>query len=358
MEKNHKIAVLPGDGIGPEVTSEAVKVLRAVCADLEFLFADVGSQAYNDTGNPVPRETREICDESEAVLLGAIGHSYAPYGIPGEVPIYLRIEKSAYANVCPLKLYEGVYPAGDHKGESGVDIVVVKDNLEGFALVHEGSLWEGRGVDTRVITAEGARRIARFACEYALDNGRSKIACIDAHNLLYGDKLFRSAFDEVSEDYPSIEKEFISINVASMMLAGKYDKFDVILTHDIYGDILSWHIIGEIGGIGLAPSANIGDDTAVFQPMGGAAWKIAGRGVANPIGSILSAKMMLDWLGKKDEARAIESGVSGVLKEGKTRTPDLGGTSSTAEVGDAVVSQIQDSHGSADAPLETTQIMD
>ena len=357
MAKRHKIAVLPGDGIGPEVTSEAEKVLRAVCVDLEFLFADVGSQAYNETGNPVPRETRDICDESEAVLLGAIGHSYAPYGIPGEVPIYLRIEKSAYANVCPLKQYEGVYPA-NNQVEKNVDIVVVKDNLEGFALVHEGSLWEGRGVDTRVITAEGARRIARFACEYAVDNCRRKITCIDAHNLLYGDKLFRSAFDDVSEDYPSIEKEFISINVASMMLAGKYDKFDVILTHDIYGDILSWHIIGAIGGIGLAPSANIGDDTAVFQPMGGAAWKIAGRGVANPIGSILSAKMMLDWLGKKDEARMIEFGVSRVLKEGKTRTPDLGGISSTAEVGDAIVSQIQEPNESVDVPLKTVNIMD
>jgi 3-isopropylmalate dehydrogenase len=355
MARKYKIAILPGDGIGPEVTSEAVKVLTALCYDLEFLFADVGSKAYNETGNPVPLETREICDEADAVLLGAIGHSYAPYGIPGEVPIYLRIEKSAYANVCPLKLYDGVYPAGDPRANSDIDIVVVKDNLGGFALVHEGSLWEGRAIDKRVITVEGARRIAEFACRYALDNGRGKITCIDAHNLLYGDKLFRSAFKGVSENYPSIQDEFISINVASMMLAGDFQQFDVILTHDIYGDILSWHIIGEIGGIGLAPSANIGDDFAVFQPMGGAAWKISGRGVANPIGSILSAKMMLDWIGKKDEARSVEEGVSRVLLEGRIRTPDLGGNSNTKEVGDAIVTQINQSQGSVERPMHSEQ---
>jgi len=264
----YKIAVLPGDGIGPEVTAEAVKVLKSIGIDFKFTFGDVGSRAYNETGTPVPDETKKICEGADAVLLGAIGHSYAPYSIPELVTRYLRIEREAFAKLCHLKLYPGIFPMEEQKSTSDIDVVVVQSNMEGFVL-HEGDLWGDEGRDVRTITREGAKRVARFACDYTVKKSRKKITCIDAHNFLYGDKLFRSAFSEVVEEFPGIMNEYLSVNVASMMLAMNSWDFDVIMTHDVFGDILVWHIIGQIGGIGMAPQASIGDKFAVFQPVGG-----------------------------------------------------------------------------------------
>jgi len=336
LSKYHKIAVLPGDGIGPEVTAEAVKVLKSLDINFDFFIGDVGSQAYNATGSPIPDETKEICENAEAVLMGAIGHSYAPYKIPELVLKYLRMEKGAYANICPLKLYPGIFPRENQRSTHNIDIVVIRSNMDGFVLEHEGDLWGEKGRDVRIITKEGAERVARFACEYTVKKGRKTITCIDAHNLLYGDKLFRKAFSDVAEGFPDIQKEYLSVNVASMVLSTSPWNFDVIISHDIFGDMLTWNIIGQIGGIGMAPQASIGDDFAVFQPVGGAAWKIAGKGIANPFGSILAAKLMLDWLGEEKEADLIGSTIEEVIMEGETLTPDLGGRSTTKEVGDAV----------------------
>jgi len=336
LSKYHKIAILPGDGIGPEVTAEAVKVLKSFDINFDFLIGDVGSQAYNATGSPIPDETKKICENAEAVLMGAIGHSYAPYKIPELVLKYLRMEKGAYANICPLKLYPGIFPRENQRSTHNIDIVVIRSNMDGFVLEHEGDLWGEKGRDVRIITKEGAERVARFACEYTVKKGRKTITCIDAHNLLYGDKLFRKAFSDVAEGFPDIQKEYLSVNVASMVLSTSPWNFDVIISHDIFGDMLTWNIIGQIGGIGMAPQASIGDDFAVFQPVGGAAWKIAGKGIANPFGSILAAKLMLDWLGEEKEADLIGSTIEEVIMEGETLTPDLGGRSTTKEVGDAV----------------------
>ncbi len=340
MGDHYKIAVLPGDGIGPEVTAEALKVLKSIDIGFDFILGDVGSRAYNETGTPIPDETKKICEEADAVFLGAIGHSYAPYGIPELVLKYLRIEKGAFANICPLKLYRGIFPAEDPRATMDIDIVVIWSNMEGFVLEHEGDLWGEEGRDVRIITREGAERVARFACEYAVRKARKKITCIDAHNLLYGDKLFRKAFSDVAEGFSDIQKEYLSVNVASMILSTNPSSFDVILSHDVFGDMLTWSVIGQIGGIGMAPQASIGDDFAVFQPVGGAAWKVAGKGIANPFGSILAAKLLLDWLGEVKKAEMIGSTVEEVIMEGDILTPDLGGRSSTIKVGDAVKEKI------------------
>jgi isocitrate/isopropylmalate dehydrogenase len=336
MDRNYRIAVLPGDGVGPEVTTEAVKVLDVLGLDLDFVYCDVGSKAYAKTGTPFPEEAMEACDEADAALLGTVGQSYAPYEIPKKVSTYLRIDRDAYASVCSLKLFAGVYPPEDVRSQRDIDIVVVRDNIEGFSLNHEGYIWDGEGVDKRRTTHEGASRIVEFAFNYALKEDRRMVTCIDAHNLLFSDKVFRRAFKITSEKYPHLSTEWMSVNIASMMLTRYPDRFDVIVVPYIYGDMLMGSIIGQIGGVGLAPSASIGDEFAVFEPVHGAAWDIAGRGIANPIGSILSAKMMLDWLGLQGEGAIVENAVRSTLNSGKVRTPDMGGNSSTSEMGDTI----------------------
>ena len=341
MVKGLKIAVLPGDGIGPEVTAEAVKVLKATGLKFEFIECSVGGKAYIEDGNPLPPEAIEACEDADAVLFGAVGHDYAPYGIPRKVLIYLRIEKNAYANVRPLKLYPSTIARQDEANYHDLDIVIIRDNAEGFALQHEGYLWDDKGVDKRVITHFGAQRISMFAINYAIKKGRNKVTCVDQNNWLYSDKLFRSAFERVAERQNDVEVEFMSVDVAAMTLVQRPENFDIIVTPDLYGDILSGIAIGQIGGVGMAPSACIGDNFAFFEPVHGTAWDLVGKEIANPIGSILSAKLMLEWLGKEEEAQKIESAVCMVLSEGKVRTPDLGGISSTSEVGDEIAASVE-----------------
>jgi len=340
MVRGNKIAVLPGDGIGPEVTNEAVKVLKATDLNFEFIECKVGGKAYIEDGDPLPPKAREVVDWADAVLFGAVGHDYAPYGIPRKVLIYLRMEKNAYANVRPLRLYPGVSNVHGDPQFKEVDVVVVRDNAEGMALQHEGYLWDDKGVDKRVITTFGAQQIINFAFNYAKRWGRKEITCVDQSNWLYSDKLFRSTFNSVSEWHPQIRSRLMSVDVASMMQVQNPGSFDVIVTPSLYGDILSGVIIGQIGGVGVAPSACIGDTFAFFEPVHGTAWDIAGKGVANPIASILSAKLMLEWLGYDREAEVIDAAVARVLSEGEVRTSDLGGSSSTQEVGDAVAAYV------------------
>jgi len=194
-----------------------------------------------------------------------------------------------------------------------------------------------------------------FGFRYAVDEGRNRVACVDQSNWLYSDKLFRSAFESVADRYPGLEKEYVSVDVAAMMQAQDPSRFDVVVTPDIYGDILSGYAVGLIGGVGLAPSACIGDTFAFFEPIHGTAWDLAGMGVANPIASILSAKLMLKWLGRGEEAGAIEAAVCAVLREGKVRTPDLGGSSSTSQVGSAVAAYVK-SGALADEGLHDVQL--
>ena len=342
MVFQYKIAVLPGDGIGPEVTKEAMKVLEATELSFEFIECDVGGKAYMERGTPLPPEAKQACDEADAVLFGAVEHHYAPYGVPRKVLIYLRMEKDAYANVRPLKLYPGVYLPHRAPWWKDIDVVIIRDNAEGFALKHEGYLWDDMGVDKRVITQLRAQQINMFAYNYALDHNRKKITCVDKSNWLYADKIFRNAFEKVASAYPNVEREYVNVDIAAMKQTQDPHGFDLIVTPDIYGDILSGIVIGQIGGIGMAPSACIGDQFAFFEPIHGTALDIAGKNVANPIASILSAKLMLEWLGEESHARSIETAVCAVLTEGEVRTPDLGGGSSTSEVGDAIAIRVAD----------------
>lgn len=340
MGHTHKIAVWPGDGIGPEVTKEAMKVLDATDVKLEFIEGIVGGRAYVEHGDPLPEEERANCDEADALLLGAIGQDYAPYDVPRKVMTFLRIEKNAYANVRPLKLYSGVIAGPYHPGV-GIDMVVIRDNAEGFALRHEGYYWEDEGYDKRVITRVGAQRIALFAFNHAMREGRRKVSCVDQSHWLFSDRLFRKGFESVSDGYPSVEKECVSVDVAAMIQVQKPGFFDVVVAPDLHGDILSGIVIGQIGGVGMAPSACIGDSFAFFEPVHGIAMDIAGKGIANPISSILTAKLMLEWLEEEEEARRVDAAVTSVLMEGSVRTADLGGCSRTFEVGDELAGKLR-----------------
>jgi len=356
MVKGYKIAVLPGDGIGPEVTQEAVKVLEATGLNIEFIECSVGGKAYIENGDPLPPEARDACDEADAVLFGAVGHDHVPYGIPRKVLVYLRMEKNAYANVRPLKLYPNVIPLPGDPRHHDVDVVIIRDNSEGFALQHECYLWDEIGVDKRVITKFGAQRIAMFAFNYAVKHGRKKVTCVDQSNWLYSDKLFRIAFEGVANMQSAIESEYMSVDVAAMTLVMEPESFDVIVTPDMYGDILSGVVVGQIGGVGMAPSACVGDNFAFFEPVHGTAWDIAGKGIANPIASILSAKLMLEWLGRQEEAQSIEVAVCGVLQEERIRTPDIGGSSSTSGVGDAIASFVASGYTLDSPDLQVEQL--
>ena len=260
--------------------------------------------------------------------------------------MYLRVEKDAYANIRPLKTYPGILRPNERV--QGIDSVIIRDNAEGFSLMHTGQLGSTIGSDRRIITNFGANRIIKFAFEYALKNNRKKVTCVDQSNWLYSDKLFRRSFKEVAEKYPALEKEIFHADVAAMMMARNPEKFDVVVAPDLYGDILSGVAISHLGSVGMAPSACIGDGFAYFEPVHGTAWDIAGKNVANPIASILSSKLMLEWLGYGPEAWLIEMAVNEVLEEGNIRTPDIGGSSTTTMVGDAIaekVKEIKDERG-------------
>jgi isocitrate/isopropylmalate dehydrogenase len=192
------------------------------------------------------------------------------------------------------------------------------------------------GVDKRVITQLRAQQINMFVHNYAVKHNRKRITCIDKSAWLYADRLFRSSFEKVAEAFNDIKREHVDVDIAALRQTVDPHAFDVIVTPDIYGDLLSGIVIGQIGGIGMAPSACIGDKFAFFEPIHGTALDIAGKSVANPIASILSAKLMLEWLGEEEEALRIDKAVSAVLSEGLVKTRDLGGTSCTHDVGDAI----------------------
>ena len=341
MARKHKIAVMSGDGIGPEVTKEAIKTLQATGLNIEFMQCDIGGTAYLKNGDPLPPESTQACKESDAVLFGAVGHDYVSYEIPRKVLIYLRLEKDAYANIRPLKKYPGTPGNQPNHNSKDIDFVIVRDNAEGFSLQHSGLLGKTLGTDRRVITQYGAQRIIKYAYKYAAEHNRHKVTCIDQSHWLYSDKFFRNVFKDIAEKHPKIKSDFQHVDVAAMLLASHPEKFDVIVTPDIYGDILSAVAISKIGGVGMAPSACIGDSFAFFEPIHGTAWDIAGQDIANPIASILSAKLMLEYLNEPEAAQLVENAVSTVLSEGKTRTQDIGGQSKTSEVGDAIAKKIQ-----------------
>jgi len=331
----HKIAVIPGDGIGKIVVPEAIRVLESTGLKLDSQYMEVGYEVFKKVGTSVPEEVLSKIKETHACLFGA---TTTPVGVADyrSAVVTLRRALGLYANVRPAKSYP------IQSSIKGIDLVIVRENTEGLYSGIEFEL-EDSAFTLRVITRRASERVARFAFSLAMER-RKKVTVVTKANVMRKTcGLFREVSLLVAKDYPEVEVNEMFIDSAAMNLVLKPQIFDVILTSNLFGDILSDEAAGLIGGLGLAPSANIGDGYGLFEPVHGSAPDIVGKGTANPIATILSVKMMLDFLGEDKWAERIENAVLTVLKEGKYMTPDLGGSSTTREVTEAIVDALEKS---------------
>jgi 3-isopropylmalate dehydrogenase len=429
MPKKYRIATFPGDGVGPEIIAEGVKVLSAAAEctpgiELDFEIYQGGAKYHLEHGKDVEEGGMQAMREADAIYFGAIGHPGAP-PIAGATLVALpRWFMDEYVNLRPVKLYPGVSTiirklerkqepridviGGDLSPED-VDFYIVRENSEGLYSFIEGK-WKGKELcidkgeltvgfyvegkrarirrkklslsdgsttvlqsilvdkeleDTaftlRLITRRATERICRYAFELAVREKRKRVTCIDKSNVMrYSCAHFRKIYDEVSEKYPQIEKDYNYVDAATQWILRDPRWYDVLVMPNEFGDILSDMCSVLSGGMGMMPGANIGDKNAMFEPIAGSAPRYAGMKIVNPIGAILAGKLLLEWLGGKlrtpndprgkDEsalraASLVDRAVGEVLKEGKVRTYDLGGTSKNDEVGTAIAKRIEELAG-------------
>jgi len=368
-----KIGVIPGDGIGPEVVKEARKVLDAVSKkrNLAFEFEEfpLGAGHYLKTGEVLSDETLQRLSKKDAILLGALGDPRVKPGILEKgVLLRLRFHFDQYINLRPIKLLEGV-PCPLKRSNPKIDIQFVRENTEDFYVGLGGRVKKGLsktdlvlkrhayeakfdvGIDLEdesemafqigVITRQGTRRVFEYAFQLAKDKKIGLVTCVDKANVLtdmYG--LWREIADEISKKH-GIEREFQYVDAVALHLVRSPERFKLIVSPNLFGDILTDLGAAIQGGLGFAPSGNINPSgVSMFEPVHGSAPDIAGKGLANPVGAILSSALMLEILGHKDAAADIEQAVQNILSSGKYRTADIGGKSSTSKVGDAIVARL------------------
>ena len=319
----YQIAVVPGDGIGKEVMEAAIHVLDALDIDFDYVYGQAGDECLEKTGSALPDE---IIRNSDACLFGAAGESAA------DVIVKIRQEMRMFANLRPVKAYPNTNSLSDD-----IDFMIVRENTEGLYIANEESYTDDGAVAKRIITREAEERIIDYAFKYAKDNNKSKVTGVHKANVLKkSDGLFKDIFYEVAERYPEIATEDYYVDATAMYLITKPESFDVIVTTNLFGDILSDEGAGLVGGLGLIPSANIGEDAALFEPVHGSAPDIAGQGIANPIAMMLSAVMMLRHLGENEAADRFDNAILKVLSDASILTGDLGGSATTMEVAEEV----------------------
>ena len=339
MSKTYKIAVLSGDGIGPEVVEAALKVLGAVQKasrnlKSEFLFGEAGFNCIEKYGTNVPQKTLDMLRQTDACLKGPMT-TPEEAGAPPSAAVTIRKAFNLYANVRPCKSLPGVSAL-----KPDIDLVVLRENTEGLYSGQEFTVSPGKGVALRIVTQEASERIAKLAFELALKR-KQYVTCVHKRNILrVTDGIFVDAVMKVAENYSSVTVDEVHVDAMAMRLIKEPEKFDVIVTTNLFGDILSDEAAQLVGGLGLAAGANIGDNYGMFEPVHGSAPKYAGKNMANPIATILAAKMMFEYLNESEAAGFIEKAVIEVLKEGKVRTYDLGGNSTTSEMADAIADRI------------------
>lgn len=319
----YNITVIPGDGIGIEVSNATLHVLKSLNVDFKFTKALAGHKCFQDNGTTIPQETIELSRNADATLFGAVTT------VPGQKSaiITLRKELDLFANVRPIRSYEGIKSLYDN-----VNMVIIRENSEGLYSGIEEYYEEG-ATALRVITRRACQRISKFAFEYSRKNNRKKVTAVHKANVLKKtDGIFKETFYNVAKEYPDIEVEDRYVDAMAMFMITKPYEFDVIVTTNLFGDILSDEGSGLVGGLGLAPSANIGESNALFEPVHGSAPDIAGKNISNPLAMLLSAVMMLEYLGENYEAQRLENVIIDLLREGKILTPDLGGSNSTMEI--------------------------
>jgi tartrate dehydrogenase/decarboxylase/D-malate dehydrogenase len=351
MKKSHRIAIIPGDGIGNEVIAEGVKCLNALSevmenVQFEFEYFPWGSEYYLRHGRMMPEDGLEILKDFHAIYLGAVGDPR----IPDDVTLHglllpIKFGFDLYVGLRPVYLFKGVESPLANISEEEIDIVVIRENTEGeysnvggIVGIEEGEL----AIQSGIFSRKGIKRIVTYAFEYAREKGRKKVTSVTKSNAQrYGMVLWDQIFREVSSRFPEIQKESKLIDAACMEVVRNPKGYDVIVASNLFADILSDLTASVTGGMGLAPGASFNpkDKTypGFFDPVHGSAPDIAGKGLANPIAAILTAKLMLDYLEESEAADLLYQAVKKNLSEGKVRTVDLGGRSRTNEVGDDVV---------------------
>ncbi|MGC8936983.1 MAG: isocitrate/isopropylmalate dehydrogenase family protein [Candidatus Methanomethylicaceae archaeon] len=331
--KTYRIALMRGDGIGPEQTEATLKVLSAleeiVNFKLEFLEAEGGDECLKRRGMALPEESIETIRKADACLKGPVGESAA------DVIVRLRILFDLYANLRPVKSYPGV-PAL----RPDIDMLFVRENTEDLYKGYEFYVGEDT-IALRVITKRGCTRIAEMAFKYAIKRRKKVTAVHKANVMRITDGLFRDVCREISKKYPEVTFEELYVDAASMHLIKRPHEFDVIVTPNMFGDILSDEAAQIGGGLGMAAGANIGDSYGLFEPIHGSVPSKAGKKIANPTSMILAAKLMLEWLGEVQAAKMIENAVIKTLTERRVLTYDLGGTASTDEMGEEIAKNLR-----------------
>jgi len=326
-ENKYTISVVPGDGIGTEVMDATISVLNELDIEFNYIYAEAGDACLEKTGSALPQETLDIVRDADACLFGAAGETAA------DVIVKLRQEMKMFANLRPVK----AYPNTNSLSED-IDFMIVRENTEGLYIADKEEFTDDGATAKRVITREAEERIIDYAFQYAKDNNKSKVTGVHKANVLKkSDGLFKEIFYEVGERYPDIEKEDFYVDATAMYLITQPESFEVIVTTNLFGDILSDEGAGLVGGLGLIPSANIGNDGALFEPVHGSAPDIAGKGIANPIAMMLSAVMMLRYLGESESAQKLDNAILKLLTEAKVLTGDLGGNATTNDVANEII---------------------
>ena len=329
--KKHKLTLIPGDGIGPEVTGAAISVMRAAGVQFEWDSFVVGAEALSRFGDPLPQDLIESIRRNKVALKGPV---ITPVGT-GFVSANVRLRKALdlYANLRPIKTLKGVKSRYED-----VDLIVVRENTEDLYSGLEHEVVPGVVESLKIITDRASRRIARFAFEHARREGRKKVTAIHKANIMkMSDGLFLNCFREVAKDYPDIEANDLIVDNACMQMVMDPNQFDVLLLENLYGDIMSDLGAGLVGGLGIVPGANIGEEVAVFEAVHGSAPNIAGRGIANPTALIQTAVLMLKHIGEREAADRIQRALEKVLAEGQFLTRDLGGKAMTIEFTEAII---------------------
>jgi 3-isopropylmalate dehydrogenase len=343
--KTLRIAVLAGDGIGPEVIAQGVRALRAAeqmisgdCFELQEF--SVGAGEYLRSGDPLPTDTLQGIGECDAVLLGAMGlpDVRRQSGVEMAPQLDLREHFELYAGIRPIFLFHGLDSPLKAREAGAIDLVIVRESTEGLFSGRKGSssLADAEACDVMRVSRRGCERLFRAAFRLAAAR-RKHVTLVDKANVLPSMAYFRGIFDEIAREFPDVATERIYVDAAALYLVERPQTFDVIVTENMFGDILSDLAAGLVGGMGMAPSGDIGDRFAVFQPSHGSAPTIAGRGIANPVATILSVGMMLDWLGAPERAGLIQAAVRRVFADPQQRTVEMGGSLGTAAMGDAIV---------------------
>jgi len=339
-----RIALIPGDGIGQEVIPEAVRVLNELRSDLDFVDMDLGADRYLRDGTTMPDETMaDIRDNYDAVLLGALGDPRVPSNVHArDILLGMRFQLELYINLRPVQLLDPRFCPLKDKGPEDMDFVVFRENTEGLYTGIGGQFKRGTpdevAIEAEMNTRKGVERIIRAAFEYADEQGRESVCMSDKSNAMrHGHDLWQRTFKEDAAEYPHIRPFHLFVDVLTMEMVRAPEQFDVIVTNNLFGDIVTDLGAQLQGGIGLAASGNIHPGkVSLFEPVHGSAPTIAGQGIANPLAAILSAGMLLEFLGHADQAKAVQNAVRTTLQANQV-TAELGGDLRMTQVTDALL---------------------